>query len=145
MEDVKIVRSSEIKPLGLIGAGGPNAGWMKKIIYPPEVITRGLFFAIAEVNPGYSPHRWHTHIIDKAEGYEVIYPEDFEEMYYVVSGSGIVQWNTKDSKTKEEKVSAGDTIFFPTGVAKHQLQNTGTEKMFIVFSGYPTAKVKIHE
>jgi mannose-6-phosphate isomerase-like protein (cupin superfamily) len=145
MGDAKIFRLSEIEPLKLIGATGSDAGWMKKIIYPPKVITKGLFSGVAEVNPGYSPHRWHTHISDKFEEYEAIYPEDFEEMYFIVSGSGVVQWNTEDGKTKEEKVGAGDTILFPAGVGKHQLLNSGSEKMFIVFCGYPTAKVKGHK
>jgi mannose-6-phosphate isomerase-like protein (cupin superfamily) len=146
MEDIKIVRSSEIKPDRLIGAERLDAGWIKRIIYPPEIITGGLFLGIAEVNPGYSPHRWHTHIIDKTEEYEFIYPENFEEMYYIVSGSGIVQWITEKGKSKEKKVNAGDAIFFPRGVPKHQLQNNGTEKMLIVYCGYPkVAKVEIHK
>ena len=58
-----------------------------------------------------------------------------------MSGSGVVQWITEDGKVKEEKVGAGDAIFFPSGVVKHQLLNNSNEKMFMVFCGYPTAKV----
>jgi quercetin dioxygenase-like cupin family protein len=43
----------------------------------------------------------------------------------------------------EEKVSAGDTIFLPVNVAEHQLLNNGTEKMFVIFCGSPTPKVKL--
>lgn len=143
MEDVKIFRSSEIESIHLIGAGSPKGGWMKRIIYPENVVTKRTFFGLAEVNPGYSPHRWHTHTTDKAEGYEVVYPKDFEEIYYIISGRGIVQWNSEDGKINEEKVNAGDTIFFPTGVAKHQLLNNGTEKIVMVFCGSPTSKVTL--
>jgi uncharacterized cupin superfamily protein len=117
MEDVKIFRSSEIDPLPLIGFKGTEEGWMKRVIYPQNVATKGVFFGVAEVNPGHSPHRWHNHVADKAEGYEVVYPENFEEIYYIVSGTGVVQWSTEDEKIKEEKVTAGDVVFFPAGVA----------------------------
>ena len=39
---------------------------------------------VGEVNPGHAFHRWHRHITDKAEGYEVIYPKDFEEIYHII-------------------------------------------------------------
>jgi mannose-6-phosphate isomerase-like protein (cupin superfamily) len=143
MKDVKIFRSSEIESLQLVGAGSFKGGWMKRIIYPENVVTKRTFFGLAEVNPGYSPHRWHTHTADIAGGYEVVYPKDFEEIYYIISGSGIVQWNSEDGKTHEEKVNASDTIFFPTGVAKHQLLNNGTEKIVMVFCGSPTSKVTL--
>ncbi len=123
MADIKIIRSNEVETLDLIGAGGPKGGMMKKLIYPQYVKTRGVFFGTAEINSGYSPHRWHIHTADKAEGYEAVYPEGFEEIYYIVSGSGVVQWTTEDGKVKEEKVGAGDAIFFPSGVVKHQLLN----------------------
>lgn len=143
MKDVKIFRSGDVESTSLPGAGGGNAGWIKRIIYPQNIITKGSFFGVAEANPGFSPHRWHRHISDKAEGYEVVYPKDFEEIYYIISGSGIVQWNTEDGRIEEEKVSAGDTIFFPVDVAKHQLFNNGTEKIVMVFCGSPTAKVTV--
>jgi mannose-6-phosphate isomerase-like protein (cupin superfamily) len=140
MEDVKIFRSRDIESRSH-PADGENAGWIKRIIYPPHIITKGTFMGIGEVNPGYSPHRWHTHTSDKAEGYEVVYPNDFEEFYYIVSGNGVVQWKAEDGKIKEEKVSAGDAIFFPVGVAEHQLFNNGTEKIVMVFGGSPKPKV----
>ena len=143
MEDVRIFRSNEIDPLPLIGFKGIEEGWMKRIIYPQNIATKGVFFGTAEVNPGYSPHRWHNHVADKAEGYEVVYPKDFEEIYYIVSGTGVMQWSTEDGKIKEEKVTAGDVVFFPAGVAKHQLLNNGTEKIVMVFCGTPPAKVTL--
>jgi oxalate decarboxylase/phosphoglucose isomerase-like protein (cupin superfamily) len=141
MEQPKIFRLREVAPNPLAGSGDPEAGWMRRIIYPHNIQTKGTFFGIAEVKPGYSPHRWHTHTVDKFKGFEVMYPKDFEEIYYVISGSGVVQWKTEDGKAQEEKVNAGDTIFFPDGVGEHQLFNNGTEKIVMVFCGSPPAKV----
>lgn len=76
-------------------------------------------------------------------GVEIIYPKNFEEVYHIISGNGVIQWKTEDGKTKEEKVSAGDTIFFPIGVAEHQLLKNGTEKMILAIFGSPTASVKV--
>ena len=140
MTDVRILRWNEIERRPL-PATEESAGWMKRIIYPPHVTSKGTFMGVAEVNPGYSPHRWHTHTTDKAKGYEVEYPKDFEEFYYIISGTGIVQWKDEKGKAKEEKVSTGDTVFFPVGVPEHQIFNNGSEKMVIVFGGSPTAKV----
>ena len=141
--EIKIIMSNEIEAAPLPGAGGAKAGFIKRIVYPPHVISKGSFLGVAEFNPGFSGHRWHTHTHDKAEGYEVVYPENFEEIYYMVSGRGVIQWKTPDGKIKEEKVGPGDTMFMPVGVAEHQLLNTGTEKIVIVFCGYPTAKVTL--
>jgi oxalate decarboxylase/phosphoglucose isomerase-like protein (cupin superfamily) len=140
MEDVRIFRSDEIQEDPLVGGEGDKAGWRKKIIYPQNVTTKGAFFGIAEVNPGFSPHRWHHHMGDTSEGFEIVYPEDFEEINYIMSGSGVVQWETEDGKIVEEKVNAGDTVFFPVGVAKHQILNNGTEKMVVIYCGSPTVE-----
>jgi len=141
MAGIKIIRSSEVVPAPLPGTEGEKAGWIKRIVYPPQVVTKGSFLGAAEFNPGYSVHRWHTHTRDKAEGYEVDYPENFEEIYYIISGRGVMQWKTPDGKIEEEKVGPGDTMFMPVGVVEHQLLNNGQEKMVIVFCGYPTPKV----
>ena len=143
MVDVKIIRSGDAESKPLPGASGKDEGWIKRVVYPPHALTKGLFMGVSEFNPGYSVHRWHRHIRDKAEGYEVVYPKDFEEIYYIVSGSGVAQWKTEDGQIKEEKVSAGDTIFLPVDVAEHQLLNNGAEKMVVVFCGNPTPKVTL--
>jgi len=140
MADITIVRSDEVEAVSLPGTTDKEAGWLKRIMYPPRVNTKGSFLAVVEAGPGYSPHRWHRHVRDKGEGYEIIYPKDFEEIYYIVRGSGVVQWKMEDGQIQEEKVSAGDSIYFPAGVPEHQLLNTGTERMFIVACGKPTAK-----
>jgi mannose-6-phosphate isomerase-like protein (cupin superfamily) len=146
MADPKIIRASEVESAQLPGAKEAHAGWIKRILYPPKIETKGVFFGVAEFNPGYSVHRWHTHTEDKAEGYEVVYPENFEEIYYIIRGAGVMQWKAADGQIiKEEKVTAGDTIFMPVGIAEHQLFNNGNEKIVIVFCGYPTPKVILKE
>jgi oxalate decarboxylase/phosphoglucose isomerase-like protein (cupin superfamily) len=146
MEEIKVFRKGDLNKIEsdlLPGSSDKGEGWIKRIIYPNKVNTKSVLFGIGEINPGYPYHRWHTHKSHKLEGYEVIYPENFEEVYYIVSGSGVIQYKTADGKVKEEKVSAGDTIFFPVGVAEHQLFNNGTEKMLLVFSGAPVAGLKV--
>jgi oxalate decarboxylase/phosphoglucose isomerase-like protein (cupin superfamily) len=143
MVDVIVIKSGDIKSTPLPGSSRKEEGWMKRIVYPPQVITKGSFLGAGEVNPGYSFHRWHRHTSDKAEGYEIVYPKNFEEIYYVASGNGVVQWKTEDGKINEEKVTAGDTIFLPADVAEHQLFNSGSEKMFVVFCGSPMPKVTL--
>ena len=98
---------------------------------------------VSEVNPGYSIHRWHRHVTDKAEGYQVVYPENFEEVYHIIRGSGVIQWKPEKGGMREEKVKAGDTVFLPVDVVEHQLLNTGTEKMYLVFCGSPTPRVTL--
>lgn len=138
MKGIKIIRLDEIESQTIPAADAPNAGWMKRAIYPPHVDTERIYMAIQELNPGFSAHRWHSHAtIDKAEGYHIVYPEGFTEIYHLVSGSGVVQWKTEDGKIEEQKVGAGDTIYFSVGVPEHQLVNNGTDKMHIVIVGTP--------
>jgi mannose-6-phosphate isomerase-like protein (cupin superfamily) len=142
MAEPKIIRASEVESAQLPGAKEIQAGWIKRILYSPKIQTKGVFFGVAEINPGYSVHRWHTHTEDKAEGYEVVYAENFEEIYYIIRGAGVMQWKAADGQIiKEEKVTAGDTIFMSVGIAEHQLFNNGNEQMAMVFCGHPTPKV----
>jgi mannose-6-phosphate isomerase-like protein (cupin superfamily) len=143
MKDVKVVRLSEVKSSPLPGTSVKNAGWMKRVVYPHNAGAKGVFLGVVEAKPGYSPHRWHSHIKDKAKGYEVVYPKGFEEIYYIVSGRGVVQWRTEKGGMKEERVRAGDVIFLPRGVAEHQVFNNGTKKMIVVFCGSPPPKVTL--
>lgn len=139
--DPVVVKFNEVEAKSLPGTEHENAGWIRRVIYPPNVITKGSFFGVAEVKPDFSPHRWHSHVKDCAAGYEVVYPKDFEEIYHIISGSGVVQWRTADGAVKEQKVGAGDTIFFPVGVSEHQLFNDGKQKIRLIFCGSPTASV----
>ena len=141
MVEVKIVRSEDVNSSPLPGVKEKEAGWIKRMVYPPQVATRGPFLGCAEVQPGYSVHRWHRHTRDQGEGFVVVYPKGFEEIYYIVSGSGVIQWKTEEGKIKEEKVGAGDAIFLPFDVAEHQLLNNGNEKMFVVYAGSPPPHV----
>jgi mannose-6-phosphate isomerase-like protein (cupin superfamily) len=144
MAEPKIIRAGEVESAQLPGDKEAYSGWIKRILYPPTVETKGVFFGVAEFNPGHSVHRWHTHTEDKAEGYEVVYPENFEEIYYIIRGAGVMQWKSEDGRIfKEEKVAAGDTIFMPAGIVPHQLFNNGNGKMEIVFCGYPTPRVTL--
>jgi mannose-6-phosphate isomerase-like protein (cupin superfamily) len=142
MPDVTIIRSGDVESTPP-PAHGKEAGWIKRIVYPPHVKTKGLILGVSEVNPGFAVHRWHRHVSDKAEGYEVVYPKDFEEVYYIVEGSGLMQWKTETGEIEEEKVSGGDAVFLPVDVVEHQLLNRGTEKMVVVFCGYPTPQVTL--
>jgi len=143
MKDVKVIKCSDIEPDPLPGANAKEAGIMKRIVYLHTVGAKQLFFGVVEINPGYSPHRWHRHTYDKAEGYEAAYSKDFEGVYYIISGSGVAQWKAEDGQIKETRVGAGDTLFFPPDVAEHQLFNNGTEKMIITMCGSPPHKLKL--
>jgi mannose-6-phosphate isomerase-like protein (cupin superfamily) len=142
MGKIAIIKSNEVEQSPFPGCDSVQAGWMKRIIYPPHVNTNGTFMGIAEVEPGNSPHRWHTHTKDTAKGYEVVYPDNFEEVYHIISGDGVVQWKSENGIIMEENVEAGDTMFFPAGVPEHQLFNNGKEKIVMVFCGSPPPQVK---
>ena len=101
MAQLRIVRSDEVQPQNIRGLG-KEAGQVKKII-----ATEKLFFNVDEVSPGFSPHHWHTHTKYKAEGYEVEYPGDFEEIYFILSGRGVIQWKTESGEIREQEVGPG--------------------------------------
>lgn len=142
MEGIKIVRLEDVErdPLPDVEEG---VGFLKRIIYPHKTPAKGFFFGVGEAPPGYSIHRWHHHSVDRAKGLEVVYPENFEELYFIIRGSGVVQWEVDGGKIREEKVKVGDTIFFPPGSPKHQLLNTGDEDMFVALCGSPPIKVTL--
>jgi mannose-6-phosphate isomerase-like protein (cupin superfamily) len=144
MAEIKVVRSKDVESDTLPDAK-QEVGFLKRIIYPHKVPAKGFFFGVGEAKTGYSIHRWHSHTIDRAKGLKVVYPKNFEELYYIVRGRGVVQWKTKDGGIQEEKVRAGDTILFPPGVPKHQLLNTGNQKMFVVLCGSPPIKVTLRK
>jgi len=131
MAELRIVRSNEIQPQNIRGLG-KEAGQIRKII-----AANKFFFNVDEVNPGFSPHHWHTHTKYRAEGYEVEYPADFEEIYFIISGRGLIQWKTESGETLEQEVGPGDTIHMPPGVVEHQLLNNGTEKIRLAVVGVP--------
>jgi mannose-6-phosphate isomerase-like protein (cupin superfamily) len=134
MEQIKIIRIDDVKPQFLRGLT-EEGGQAKKII-----ATKKMYLNVDEVNPGFTPHRWHTHTTDKAEGYETDYPADFEEIYFILSGRGVIQWKTESGKIQEQEVGSGDTIHMPPGVGVHQLLNNGSEQMRLIVIGCPPSR-----
>ena len=138
---IRIIKQADVKPSLLRGVKSKDAGWIKRIVHPlNNVDTKGVVMGIVEAGPGYSAHQWHQHTRDKGVDYEIVYPEGFEEIYYILSGSGMIQWKNEDGKIEEEKVGAGDTIFFPEGVAEHQLLNNSQDKLVAIYFGSPIPK-----
>ena len=134
MAQLKIVRSDEVQPQNIRGQG-KEAGQIKRIL-----ATEKLFFNVDEVSPGYSPHHWHRHTKYKTEGYEVEYPADFEEIYFILSGHGVIQWKTASNEISEQAVGPGDTIHMPPDVVEHQLLNNGSEPIRMAVVGVPPPK-----
>lgn len=143
----------DLQPIAFGGKEG-DAGWWTTHVNTP--ISKEMLMGIAIVNPGFGAHAWHVHTFDRKENkgmdiaVEVYYPKSgdewtFEEFYYIVSGNGVVQWETKDGKIEQKEIGPGDTVFYPRGVAKHQVFNNGKEQMFIVYAGYPMVKFKVEK
>jgi mannose-6-phosphate isomerase-like protein (cupin superfamily) len=131
MTQLRIIKSDEIQPQNIRGQG-KEAGQIKRII-----ATEKLFFNVDEVSPGFSPHRWHQHTKYASDGHAVEYASDFEEIYFILSGRGVIQWKTDTGDIGEQAVGPGDTIHMPAGVVEHQLLNNGTEKIRLVVVGVP--------
>ena len=127
----KVIKAADIEPQNLRGQPR-EAGQVKRV-----VATDKFFFNIDEVSPGKSPHHWHRHTKYVAEGYEVEYAADFEEIYFVISGRGAIQWKTERGEMHEQEVGPGDTIYMPPGVVEHQLFNSGSETIRIAVVGVP--------
>jgi mannose-6-phosphate isomerase-like protein (cupin superfamily) len=131
MTQPKIVKSDEVQPQNIRGLG-KEAGQIRRII-----ATDKFFFNVDEVSPGFSPHHWHRHTKYRAAGYEVEYPADFEEMYFILSGRGVIQWKTDGGEIREQEVGPGDAIHMPPGIVEHQLLNNGTETIRLAVVGVP--------
>ena len=140
MDKIKVVRLADVEQDPILDADA-GAGYMKRIIYPHKVPAKGFAFGFAEVPPGKSLHRWHKHTGDKVQGIEVVYHPDFEELYFIIKGSGAVQWKEADGTVGEKSVGERDTILFCEGVPEHQVLNTGSENMLLVFVGCPPVKI----
>lgn len=134
MAQLRIVKADDVEPQNIRGFGA-EAGQVKRVI-----ATEKFYFNVDEVSPGFSPHRWHRHDRYRAGNVEVEYPADFEEIYFILSGSGVVQWKTDSGEIGEQEVGPGDTIYMPPGVVEHQLLNNGTEKIRLAVVGVPPPK-----
>ncbi len=131
MSQLKIVNSDAVQPQNIRGLP-KEAGQIRKII-----ATEKFFFNVDEIAPGYSPHHWHKHDQYTHEGVKVEYPADFEEIYFILSGRGVIQWKTESGEVQERQVGPGDTIHMPPDVVEHQLLNNGTEKIRLAVVGVP--------
>jgi len=131
MAQLKIVKSEEVWPQNIRGLP-KEAGQIRRI-----VATEKFFFNVDEIAPGYSPHHWHKHDQYTHEGVKVEYPADFEEIYFILSGQGVIQWKTGSGEIQEQQVGPGDTIHMPPDVVEHQLLNNGTEKIRLAVVGVP--------
>ena len=134
MADLRIVRSDEVEPQNIRGFGR-EAGQIRRVI-----ATEKFFFNVDEVSPGFSPHHWHRHTKYRTGNLEVEYPADFEEMYFILSGKGVIQWKTQSGEIREQAVGPGDAIHMPPDVVEHQLLNNGSEKIRLAVIGVPPPK-----
>ncbi|MBM3341019.1 MAG: hypothetical protein FJY56_02750 [Betaproteobacteria bacterium] len=134
MAELNIVKAQDVAPQNIRGFG-QEAGQVKRII-----ATDQFFFNIDEISPGFSPHHWHRHTKYKTETHEVAYPANFEEIYFVISGHGVIQWKNERGETREQQVGPGDTIHMPPDVVEHQLLNNGAETIRIAVVGVPPPK-----
>jgi len=71
---------------------------------------------------------------------EVEYPADFEEIYFILSGRGVIQWKTEAGDIREQAVGPGDTIHMPPGIVEHQFLNNGTDPVRLAVVGVPPPK-----
>jgi mannose-6-phosphate isomerase-like protein (cupin superfamily) len=131
MSQLNIIKADQTKAQNIRGFG-KEAGQVKRIL-----ATEKFFFNIDEINPGYSPHHWHRHTKYRAEGVEVEYPADFEEIYFILSGRGVIQWKSESGEVQEQQVGPGDMIHMPPGVVEHQLLNNGSEMISMAVVGVP--------
>jgi mannose-6-phosphate isomerase-like protein (cupin superfamily) len=132
--ELKIVRSDAVPAQNIRGLP-KEAGQIKRVI-----ATSKLFFNVDEVNPGFSPHSWHRHTKYRSEGVEVEYAADFEEIYFILSGTGVVQWKSESGEVRSQSVGPGDVIHMPADVVEHQLLNDGAEPIRLAVVGVPPPK-----
>jgi mannose-6-phosphate isomerase-like protein (cupin superfamily) len=134
MAQLKFVKAADVKPQNLRGLP-KEAGHVMRLI-----ATEKFYFNVDVIAPGHSPHSWHRHDQYVHDGIKVEYPADFEEIYYVLSGKGVLQWKTDAGEMREESVGPGDTIYMPPDVIEHQLLNNSTEDIRIAVVGVPPPK-----
>jgi oxalate decarboxylase/phosphoglucose isomerase-like protein (cupin superfamily) len=123
-----------------------GAGAIRRAIYPDLTGSRNLFIGLAEFGPGTAPHVFHRHGSELVgeSGYRrrLTYAPQFEEFYFVLEGSGEMQWRFDDGNIHIEPVKAGDSVYFPPGVTEHRIFNTGLATMRVLYGGTPPALVE---
>ncbi|MGO9774846.1 MAG: cupin domain-containing protein [Roseiarcus sp.] len=133
----RIVRRSDAQPHPLHGEGT-----IFRMIYPQTVGSRNLFVGVAQAPPGQAPHVFHRHGVERVGDVELTYAADFEEFYFVVAGSGMMQWRFDDGRVMEAPVSAGDAVYMPPGVVEHRIFNSGDVTLTVLYGGAPPASVR---
>ena len=137
----KILHAADYPTHALHGEGA-----LRRAIYPDLAGSQRLFVGLAEFGPGTAPHVFHRHgtevVGDPGQRRRLTYAEDFEEFYFVVEGTGELQWRTPDGRQHAEPVAAGDSVYFPPGVVEHRIFNTGTGLMRVLYGGTPPALVE---
>jgi mannose-6-phosphate isomerase-like protein (cupin superfamily) len=124
-----------IKPEEGKRLSGAFGGYGRRMLN--DTHSKKLCMGVLYVDPGKSPHRWHSHDKpDSNEGFVVVYPQEFEEAYFIVQGKGVLQW--KDGgEVKELRVETGDVVYFPPKVHEHQLFNDQETPMTVVYATAP--------
>jgi len=124
-----------IKPKEGKAIRGAFGGYGRRMLTDKH--SRKLCMGILYVEPGKSPHRWHSHDKpDEKDGFKVTYPDGFEEAYLIVQGSGVQQWK-EGGEIKEKRVEVGDVVYFPENVYEHQLLNDQETPMTVVYATFP--------
>lgn len=135
-----VVRGPEFAAHALHGAGT-----LRRAIYPDTAGSRRLFVGLAEFGPGTAPHVFHRHgtevVGEPGRRRRLTYAEDFEEFYFVVEGSGELQWRLDDGALQRAPLVAGDAVYFPPGVFEHRVFNTGSATMRVLYGGTPPARI----
>lgn len=133
----RIARYRDYRSHGLHGEGT-----IKRAIYPDTLGSVRLFIGLAEFGTGTAPHVFHRHGTETIGGKRLTYAPEFEEFYFVVTGSGVMQWKLDDGQLVEEPVAAGDSIYMPRGVVEHRIVNTGVGTMRVLYGGTPPARIE---
>ena len=118
-----------------------GAGAIRKLIYPDLTGSQALFIGLAVVPPGEAPHVFHTHGTEIHGATRIDYSADFEEFYFVVSGTGEMQWRDEADTQHGEKVSAGDAIYMPRDCLSHRIFNSGSKDLSVLYGGTPPARI----
>lgn len=121
-------------------------GTIRRAIYPDLTGSARLFVGLAEFGPGQAPHVFHRHGTEivgaPGQRRRLTYASDFEEFYYIVEGSGQMQWRFADGRERVALVEAGDAVYFPPGVVEHRVFNSGMSRMRVLYGGTPPARVE---
>ena len=116
-------------------------GVIRKLIYPDMTGSSALFIGLAVVPPGQAPHVFHRHETEIHGKARIDYSADFEEFYFVVSGSGEMQWLDDVNEQHGQQVDAGDAIYMPRDCLPHRIFNTGSKDLHVLYGGTPPARI----